>query len=67
MASTLREDPRSSEPVETVPVTVLLAPAMRDRLAEAARANERSVGGEVRVALRRHLERSGETEGEAHE
>ncbi len=37
-------------------MTVLLAPGMRDKLAELAVRNERSVGGEVRLALCRHLE-----------
>ena len=39
-----------------MPVTVLLAPGMRDKLAEPAERNERSIGGEVRLALRRHLD-----------
>ena len=39
-----------------MPVTVLLAPSMRDKLVELAQRNERSVGGEVRLALRRHLD-----------
>ena len=39
-----------------MPVTVLLVPEMRDALAELAQLNERSVGGELRLALRRHLD-----------
>ena len=35
---------------------MLLAAAMRDKLAELAQRNERSIGGEVRLALRRHLD-----------
>ena len=41
--------------IQTVPVTVLLAPNMRDALVELARVNERSIGGEV-LALRRHFD-----------
>ena len=47
-----------------MPLTVLLAPSMREQLAELAQRNERSIGGEVRLALRAHLS-DGETEGAA--
>ena len=36
-------------------VTILVDPELRDRLARAAAENERSLGAEVRVALRRYL------------
>jgi len=39
-------------------ISVIVEPKLRDQLAQAAAANERSVGAEVRVALREHLERS---------
>ena len=64
MSSVLRESQRTSEAVQTVPVTVLLSPGMRDKLAERAQRNERSIGGEVRLALRRHLD---DEEEEQHE
>ena len=40
-------------------VTVLVEPELRARLELAAAASERSLGAEVRVALKRHLERNG--------
>lgn len=54
MSSVIGESQRNTE--ETVPLTVLLAAAMRDKLAELAQRDERSIGGEVRLALRRHLD-----------
>ena len=45
-----------------MPVTVLLAPSMREQLAELAQRNERSIGGEMRLALRRHLDHDEEEE-----
>jgi predicted transcriptional regulator len=38
-------------------VTILVDRELRDRLERAAAASERSLGAEVRVALKRHLER----------
>lgn len=37
-------------------ISVILDRQLRDELARTAAQNERSVGAEVRVALRRHLE-----------
>ena len=37
-------------------VAAFVEPNMRERLERAARENERSLSGEVRLALRRHLE-----------
>jgi predicted transcriptional regulator len=37
-------------------VTILVDRELRDRLERAAAASERSLGAEVRVALKRHLE-----------
>jgi hypothetical protein len=37
-------------------IGVILDRELRERLEETAHANERSVGAEVRVALKRHLE-----------
>ena len=37
-------------------ISVIVEPTLRDQLAQAAAANERSLGAEVRVALREHLE-----------
>jgi hypothetical protein len=48
---------------ETVQVAALLPPADRDRLVELAAANERSIGGEVRIAIREHLARAAEGGG----
>jgi predicted transcriptional regulator len=39
-------------------VTILVDPELRLRLERAAAASERSLGAEVRIALRRHLERA---------
>ena len=45
-------------------VTVLVDEQLREQIATLARANERSVGAEVRVAIREHLKRTDdETEG----
>jgi TraY domain len=63
MSSVIGESKRTSE-VQTVPVTVLLAPSMREQLVKLAQRNDRSVGGEVRLALRAHLS-DDETEGAA--
>jgi len=47
-------------------VTILVDRELRDRLELAAAASERSLGAEVRVALKRHLERTDdETEEDA--
>ena len=43
-------------------IGVVLDQELRERLEEAAHANERSVGAEVRVALREHLGRDDEKE-----
>jgi plasmid stability protein len=40
----------------TTTVTILVDPELRARLERAAAANERSLGGEVRALLRRHLD-----------
>jgi len=47
----------------TSTVTVLLMPELRRRIEEAAVRNERSIGAECRVALKRHLDRD-EEEGD---
>ena len=62
MTSTLRENPRTSEPAETVPVTVLVRPEVRAELERLAALAERSLGGEVRIALREHLAQAGREE-----
>ena len=43
-------------------VTVLVDEELREQIATLARANERSVGAEVRVAIREHLKRTGDEE-----
>ena len=43
-------------------VTVLVDEQLREQIATLARANERSVGAEVRVAMREHLARGSENE-----
>jgi hypothetical protein len=55
MSSAIGETQRSSD---TVPVTVLMKPAMRAELEHLAAEAERSLGGEVRLALREHLARA---------
>ena len=45
-------------------VTVLVDSALRERLAHAAHQNDRSLGAEVCVALREHLERADDETGE---
>jgi hypothetical protein len=45
-----------------VPVTVLMPGAMRAELERLAAEGERSLGGEMRLALREHLARADETE-----
>jgi hypothetical protein len=47
---------------DVVPVTVLMPGAMRAELERLAAEAERSLGGEVRLALREHLERTDEKE-----
>ena len=47
-------------------VTILVDRELRTLLEDTTRANERSLGAEVRHLLRRHLERA-DTEREAHE
>ena len=44
-----------SEPQKLGPLSVFVEPEIRERLVKAARANERSVSSEIRVALKRHL------------
>lgn len=44
----------------TVPVTVLVKPAMRVELERLAAEGERSLGGETRLALREYLARADE-------
>ena len=46
-------------------VTILVDPELRNRLVRAAAENERSLGAEVRVALKRYLEPVDENEEEA--
>jgi hypothetical protein len=46
-------------------VTVIVDPELREQLKRAARENDRSLGAEVRVALRRHLELGHDDEGGA--
>jgi predicted transcriptional regulator len=48
----------------TTTVTVLVDDELRARLERAALANERSLGGEIRAALRRYLEEHPEHEKE---
>jgi len=48
-------DPRS-----TTTVTLLVNPALRARLEEAAELNERSLGGQVRAILREYFEEGDE-------
>ena len=43
-------------------VTILVDDQLRERLVRTARANERSVGAEVRVAIREHLKDTDEME-----
>ena len=45
-------------------VGVILDDELRERLEQAAAASERSIGAEVRVALRRHLEHADQHEEE---
>jgi hypothetical protein len=52
MSNVIRETQRKSD---VVPVTVLLKPSMRAELERLAAEAERSLGGEVRLALREHL------------
>jgi hypothetical protein len=59
MSSAVGETQRKSE---VVPVTVLMKPAMRVELERLAAEAERSLGGEVRLALREHLARADEKE-----
>jgi predicted transcriptional regulator len=47
-------------------VTVLVDEELREEITNVARANERSVGAEVRVAMREYLERSHAEEGGDH-
>jgi hypothetical protein len=54
MSSAIRETQRKSD----VPVTVLMKPSMRTELERLAAEGERSLGGEVRLALREHLARA---------
>jgi TraY domain len=44
-------------------VTVIVDPELRDELTRAARENERSLGAEVRYAVRRHLEHDRDENG----
>ena len=46
----------TSEREQRSTIGVILGRELRQRLEQAAAENERSVGAEVRVALRRHLE-----------
>ena len=39
-------------------ISVILEPELRDQLAQAAQSHERSIGGEVRAAIRRWLDRA---------
>jgi predicted transcriptional regulator len=41
-------------------MTILIDQELRDRLERSAEANERSLGAEVRVAIRAHLEQANE-------
>jgi hypothetical protein len=59
MSNMIRETQRKSD---VVPVTVLMAPSMRVELERLASEAERSLGGEVRLALREHLARADERE-----
>jgi plasmid stability protein len=45
-------------------IDVILDDELRERLEREAAANERSVGAEVRIALRRHLEQTTDDEME---
>jgi hypothetical protein len=57
MSLAIREPQRTSE---TVPLTVLVKTEVRAALEELAGRNERSVGGQVRLALKEHLARADE-------
>jgi predicted transcriptional regulator len=46
----------------TTTVTILVDPELRARLERAARAHERSLGAEVRTALKAHLQADDEEE-----
>jgi hypothetical protein len=59
MSSAIGETQRKSD---VVPVTVLMKPAMRVELERLAAEGERSLGGEMRLALREHLARADEKE-----
>jgi hypothetical protein len=59
ISSVIGETQRKSE---VVPVTVLMKPAMRVELERLAAEGERSLGGEVRLALREHLARANDEE-----
>jgi hypothetical protein len=59
MSSAVGETQRKSE---VVPVTVLMKPAMRAELERLAAEAERSLGGEVRLALREYLAHAQEEE-----
>jgi predicted DNA-binding protein len=48
---------KSSSPNGDVFFNIRLKPEMHRRLVEIAKQNERTVSGEVRLALREHLER----------
>ena len=48
----------------TTTVTVLVDPELRARLERAAAAHERSLGGEVRALLKRHLDADNSDEGD---
>jgi predicted transcriptional regulator len=51
----------------TTTVTVLVDEELRGRLERAAAESERSLGAEVRVALKRHLERTAAPTSEGEE
>jgi hypothetical protein len=59
MSNVIGETQRKSE---VVPVTVLMKPAMRAELERMAAEAERSLGGEMRMALREHLAGANEEE-----
>jgi hypothetical protein len=55
---------RAERPSTVSTITVLVDEDLRERLARAAEMNERSMGAEVRVALKRHLQRADDEKGE---
>jgi TraY domain len=61
MSSVIGATQRKSD---VVPVTVLMKPSMRAELERLAAEAERSLGGEVRLALREHLGRTTDHEKE---